>query len=138
MHGVPNTEVHASTMLDGQPSPSRIGIVLSAGYFGFFAHAGFMLGIEELGIDYSAIAGSSAGAIVAALHEQGLTAARQEIQEHRLKALADSESLMTWVEPLVPPIGPNTLSEGRSAVDAAYRHAIDSLSPLIGTLTLSG
>ena len=74
MHGVPNTEVHASTMLDGQPSPSRIGIVLSAGYFGFFAHAGFMLGIEELGIDYSAIAGSSAGAIVAALHASGVPA----------------------------------------------------------------
>ncbi|HKY03606.1 MAG TPA: patatin-like phospholipase family protein [Blastocatellia bacterium] len=53
----------------------RIGIVLSAGYFGFFAHAGFMLAIEEAGINYSSIAGSSAGAIVAALHASGVTAA---------------------------------------------------------------
>lgn len=53
----------------------RIGIVLSAGYFGFFAHAGFMLAVEEAGINYSSIAGSSAGAIVAALHASGVPAA---------------------------------------------------------------
>ncbi|HKV38137.1 MAG TPA: patatin-like phospholipase family protein [Blastocatellia bacterium] len=58
---------------EDQPKP-RIAIVLSAGYFGFFAHAGFMLAVEELGIDYAAIAGSSAGAIVAALHAAGLSA----------------------------------------------------------------
>ncbi|HYL98137.1 MAG TPA: patatin-like phospholipase family protein [Blastocatellia bacterium] len=55
-------------------SRGRIAIVLSAGYFGFFAHAGFMLAVEELGIDYHCIAGSSAGAIVAALHASGLPA----------------------------------------------------------------
>jgi predicted acylesterase/phospholipase RssA len=54
---------------------SKLGIVLSAGYFGFFAHAGFMLAIEELGINYDCIAGSSAGAIVAALHATGVPAA---------------------------------------------------------------
>ena len=52
----------------------RTAIVLSAGYFGFFAHAGFMRAIEECGIDYCAIAGSSAGAIVAALHASGVPA----------------------------------------------------------------
>jgi NTE family protein len=52
----------------------KIAIVLSAGYFGFFAHAGFMLAVEELGIHYQCIAGSSAGAIVAALHAAGLPA----------------------------------------------------------------
>lgn len=52
----------------------RVAIVLSAGYFGFFAHAGFMLAVEELGVDYCAIAGSSAGAIVAALHGSGVPA----------------------------------------------------------------
>jgi NTE family protein len=56
-------------------APPRVGIILSAGYFGFFAHAGFMLAVEELGIDYCAIAGSSAGAIVAALHASGVPAA---------------------------------------------------------------
>ena len=53
----------------------RVAIVLSAGYFGFFAHAGFMLAIEELGIDYRAIAGSSAGSVVAAMHASGIPAA---------------------------------------------------------------
>src|SRR6185436_13348887 len=57
-----------------RPAHPRIAIVLSAGYFGFFAHAGFMLAIEELGIDYCAISGSSAGAIVAALHASGVPA----------------------------------------------------------------
>src|SRR5215471_9736945 len=66
------------TPADSRAAPSgRIAIVLSAGYFGFFAHAGFMRAVEELGIDYCAISGSSAGAIVAALHASGVPA--QEI-----------------------------------------------------------
>src|SRR5215470_9528707 len=52
----------------------RLAIVLSAGYFGFFAHAGFMRAVDELGVDYRAISGSSAGAIVAALHASGVPA----------------------------------------------------------------
>ena len=288
-----------NTVPDGRPPRQGIAIVLSAGYFGFFADAGFMLAIEELAINYRAIAGSSAGAIVAALHasgvpagdivdmltsvrrrdiwdstgitgiarallkrgrgwtgwlkgnrfeeliernlraksfeacphalyitalnltrgadetfcsgtiadkvrascgypflmspkslngcqywdggflakvpieaileteqpdgiiihylptrnesspfeernwsaiallEQALSAARKEMEQHRLRALGDAESRMTWVEPVVPPIGPKTLSEGQAAVDAAYRHAIDVLSPRRGLLTLS-
>jgi NTE family protein len=56
------------------PKDEKIAIVLSAGYFGFFAHAGFMLAVEELGINYSAIAGSSAGSVVAAMHASGIPA----------------------------------------------------------------
>jgi NTE family protein len=55
------------------PGP-RTGIVLSAGYFGFFAHAGFMLAVEESGIDYCAIAGASAGSVIAAMHASGIPA----------------------------------------------------------------
>jgi NTE family protein len=66
------------TQADSYVAPNgRVAIVLSAGYFGFFAHAGFMRALEELGIDYCAISGSSAGAIVAALHASGVPA--QEI-----------------------------------------------------------
>ena len=295
--GVQRSQAAPRGGLDGRPAQPRIALVLSAGYFGFFAHAGFMLAIEELGIDYCAIAGSSAGAIVAALHasgvpaseivdmltsvrrrdiwdstgimgiaaallrrgrgwtgwlkgnrfeelmerhlraktfescpralyitalnltrgadetfnsgtiadkvrascgypflmapkslngcqywdggflakvpieaileseqpdrvivhylttrtdssrfeernwsavallEQALTVARKEIEQHRLKALEDAESRIMWVEPIVPPIGPNSLSEGQAAGDAAYRHAIDFLSPHISLLT---
>lgn len=61
---------------DDKPAATdpKTAIVLSAGYFGFFAHAGFMLAVEETGIDYCAISGSSAGAIVAALHASGVPA----------------------------------------------------------------
>src|SRR5262252_3644569 len=65
------------TPADSRAVPSgRIAIVLSAGYFGFFAHAGFMRAVDELGIDYHAISGSSAGAIVAALHASGVPASQ--------------------------------------------------------------
>jgi NTE family protein len=296
--GGATANVEAGTETGRRLTP-RIAIVLSAGYFGFFAHAGFMLAIEELGIDYCAIGGSSAGAIVAALHasgvpageiidmltsvrrrdiwdstgiggiarallrrgrgwtgwlkgnrfedlmerqlraksfedcpralyitalnlthgedetftsgtiadkvrascgypflmspkslngcqywdggflakvpiesileterpdqviihylttrtessrfeernwsavallEQALTAARKEIEQHRLKALGADGGRLIWSEPVVPPIGPNTLSEGRAAVDAAYRQAIDSLSRHRAQLTPS-
>lgn len=50
----------------------RIGVVLSTGDLrGVFAHTGFLLALEELGIAYQAMAGSSAGAIVAAIIASG-------------------------------------------------------------------
>lgn len=50
----------------------RIGVVLSTGDLrGVFAHVGFLLALEELGIAYHAIAGSSAGAIVASVVASG-------------------------------------------------------------------
>ncbi len=50
----------------------RVGVVLSTGDLrGVFAHAGFLLALEELGISYRAMAGSSAGAIVAAIVASG-------------------------------------------------------------------
>jgi NTE family protein len=81
----------------------RVAIVLSAGYFGFFAHAGFMLAVEELGIDYCAIAGSSAGSIVAAMHASGVPA--REIVELlvnvRRKDLWDSTGIGGILQALV-------------------------------------
>src|ERR1044072_1020642 len=70
-------------------------IVLSAGYFGFFAHAGFMLALEELGIDYAAIAGSSAGSVVAAMHASGIPAAEiiELLSSVRRKDMWDSIGL---------------------------------------------
>jgi NTE family protein len=89
---------------DGAGSSSeRVAIVLSAGYFGFFAHAGFMLAIEELGIDYSAIAGSSAGAIVAAMHASGVPAAEiiELLVNVRRKDLWDSTGIGGILQALV-------------------------------------
>ena len=50
----------------------RVGVILSTGDLrGVFAHAGFLLALDELGISCQAMAGSSAGAIVAAIVASG-------------------------------------------------------------------
>ncbi|MBI3610501.1 MAG: patatin-like phospholipase family protein [Nitrospirae bacterium] len=46
----------------------RVGVVLSTGDLsGVFAHTGFLSALEEMGISYQAMAGSSAGVIVASI-----------------------------------------------------------------------
>ncbi len=46
---------------------SGTGVVFSSGFFGFFAHAGFLSAIRELGITPIGYAGASSGAILAAM-----------------------------------------------------------------------
>lgn len=46
---------------------AKSGIVFSSGFFGFFAHAGFLSALRDLGITASGYAGTSSGAIVAAM-----------------------------------------------------------------------
>ena len=53
-------------------SESKVGIVFSSGFFGFFAHAGFLAALREMEISVSAYAGSSSGAIVAAMAASGM------------------------------------------------------------------
>jgi NTE family protein len=53
-----------------QPSRNdygRVGVVFSSGFFGFFAHAGFLAALREMDIVPVAFAGASSGAIVAAM-----------------------------------------------------------------------
>lgn len=50
----------------------RFGCVLSAGYFGFYGHAGFVDALLGAGLTPSAWAGSSAGGMVGALAASGL------------------------------------------------------------------
>lgn len=50
----------------------RFGLVLSAGYFGFYGHAGFVDGLLGSGLVPSAWAGTSAGGMVAAFGAAGL------------------------------------------------------------------
>lgn len=61
----------------------RVGVVLSAGYFGFFGHAGFVAAMSAVGLRPAAWAGTSAGALVAALAASGLEPA--EISERLLR-----------------------------------------------------
>ena len=52
----------------------RVGVVFSSGFFGFFAHAGCLKALEELGIRPVGYAGASSGAIVAAFAAAGMPA----------------------------------------------------------------
>ena len=45
----------------------RVGVVLSAGYFGFYGHAGFVEALHQEGVNVAAWAGTSAGGLIAAL-----------------------------------------------------------------------
>ena len=51
----------------GKNSSSKIGVVFSSGFFGFFAHAGFLAALRDLGIAPSGYSGASSGAILAAM-----------------------------------------------------------------------
>ncbi len=46
---------------------------MSAGYFGFFAHLGFIEAVRSEGIEISTISGSSAGALVGAIVGSNIT-----------------------------------------------------------------
>src|SRR5690606_14944306 len=63
-----NTTKELARELQGK----RVGVVLSAGYFGFFGHAGFIAALRGVGLEPAAYAGTSAGALVAALAASGL------------------------------------------------------------------
>jgi NTE family protein len=55
-------------------APFALG--LSSGFFGFFAHAGFMTALEDEGLLPTHLSGSSAGALVAGLWAAGVDAPR--------------------------------------------------------------
>lgn len=51
----------------------RVGLVLSAGFFGFFHHAGVLSALEAAGIRPCRITGNSAGALIGGMAASGLT-----------------------------------------------------------------
>lgn len=64
--------------LGAQLAGKRVGVVLSAGFFGFYGHAGFVDGLLSRGIQPAAWAGTSAGGMIAAFAAAGLTPAEIE------------------------------------------------------------
>ena len=62
----------------------KIGVCLSSGYFGFYAHCGIMKALRETGLRPAAITGCSAGAVVGALWASGL--AVEEVERVLLTA----------------------------------------------------
>ncbi|HUU41496.1 MAG TPA: patatin-like phospholipase family protein, partial [Desulfatiglandales bacterium] len=53
--------------IKNQGNISRIGVVFSSGFFGFFSHAGFLSALRAKGIIPSGCSGASSGAIIAAM-----------------------------------------------------------------------
>jgi NTE family protein len=53
-------------------SGRRVGLVLSAGFFGFYGHAGFLSGLVRGGVRPAAYAGTSAGGLVCAYAAAGM------------------------------------------------------------------
>lgn len=91
-------------------------LILSSGFFGFYAHAGFMAALEEEELTPTLIGGSSAGALVSGLWAAGLSA--DELRE-RFLSLRREEF---W--DLDPRFG---LGQGASGPGLLRGHAFDRL-----------
>lgn len=63
---------HLSMTLNSWLEQGPFTLALSSGYFGFFAHTGFLKALVEAGYTPSAFAGSSSGAIVSGAAAAGL------------------------------------------------------------------
>lgn len=83
------------TSLRERLSGKRFGVVLSAGYFGFFGHAGFVEALLGLGLRPACWAGTSAGGLVAAFAASGapLDELRQLLLELRREHFWDPDVL---------------------------------------------
>jgi NTE family protein len=67
-------------MLVRKDTAVRIGVVFSSGFFGFFAHAGFLAALRDRNIQPSGYAGASSGAIIAAM-------AASNMSDHAIKEI---------------------------------------------------
>lgn len=65
-----------AAQIDIRALPRPVAAVMSSGFFGFFAHAGFLQGLADLGLTPDAYAGSSSGALVAAFAAGGASPQR--------------------------------------------------------------
>jgi len=101
-------------------------LILSSGFFGFFAHTGVVSALEERGLVPSLAGGSSAGALVAGLWGAGVPAAR--IRE-RLFALRREDF---W-DP-----DPLALVRGGLLRGARFQALLDETLAEIGVRTLEG
>jgi NTE family protein len=105
----------------------KAGVVMSSGFFGFFAHTGFIKALEELGIKPAGYAGTSAGALVAAFCAGGLSAS--QIAAHltglKKKDFWDPDYLSLVLKSLVLLKGWTGLLKGH-----AFRLLLDGFLPV--------
>jgi NTE family protein len=93
--------------------------VLSAGYFGFYGHAGFVEGLLSRGITPSAWAGTSAGGMIAAFAAAGLRPSRiaELLLEQRREHFWDPDYLGIAVDALRRGSRPSGLLKGDRFVE---------------------
>jgi NTE family protein len=97
----------------------RVGVVLSAGYFGFYGHAGFVDGLLEHGVVPSAWAGTSAGGMIAAFAAAGIAPARMAelLLQQRREHFWDPDYLGIAVDALRSGSRPSGLLKGERFVE---------------------
>lgn len=102
----------------------RFGVVLSAGYFGFYGHAGFVQGLAEAGLAPSAWAGTSAGGMVAAFAAAGLGPRQiaEVVLAQRRAHFWDPDPLGIAVDALRPGHRASGLLRGRRFHELLERH----------------
>ena len=73
-------ETHEKQVLSEALREEPFTLVLSAGFFGFFAHVGFLQALEELELRPQAVIGVSAGALAGGLWSSGMSADELEAE----------------------------------------------------------
>jgi len=96
----------------------NVGVCLTSGFFGFYAHTGFVLALERLGVRPVAVTGSSAGAIVGALWASGRegTEIRERLLGLRRTEFWDLAPALDWLR------GPPGLLRGQAMQRLLERH----------------
>lgn len=108
-------------------SRKRIGIVLSSGGVrGVYAHTGFLLALEKMGIDIQAVTGCSAGAVVGGIYASGAN-----LQEWA-NVLKDIKSTRFWRPVWFRLLWSLLFQQGRgctgfSSTDAAKEFCVEQL-----------
>jgi NTE family protein len=70
--GAPHAPAPVGETLADWLGAAPFELILSSGFFGFFAHTGVVAALEEAGLRPTLVGGSSAGALVAGLYGAGL------------------------------------------------------------------
>ncbi len=101
---------------------TKVGVVLSSGGGrGVFAHTGFLLALEQLGVEIGAIAGCSAGALVGGVYASGSDLQQWSERIAKVKTsdywTPDSWMRFIWQMAVHKGRGYTGLSENKSAID---------------------
>ncbi len=100
----------------------KVGVILSSGGGrGVFAHTGFLLALEQLGIEIGAIAGCSAGALVGGIYASGTDLNQWADRLAHVKPRAywtpDSWSRFIWQMVVRKGRGYTGISDNQAAID---------------------